>query len=205
MKRKIIVIDDDRDVRIGLSAWLSGEYRVQAFAAAEDFLDCPLAIKECDCLLLDLRMPGMSGDALQDKFMNSDFMAPIVFMSGDARKADIIAAWRSGAYDFILKPFSPEEISDALKKVFATISARTSGKVPDRLPISKREAQVLLLLGEGLQQQEIAVRLGLSRRTVKMYRGFLKNKLGLGSMLEIGKFFDRYRDIIARQAEAMDN
>lgn len=201
MKKKIVVIDDDKDVRIGLSAWLSGEYYVQSFAAAEDFLGSPIALRDCDCLLLDLRMPRMSGDVLQDELISSGFVAPIVFMSGDARKADIIAAWRAGAYDFILKPFSPEEISDALQKVFSTISTKSSGKVPERLPISKREAQVLLLLGEGLQQQEIADRLGLSRRTVKMYRSFLKNKLGLGSMLEIGKFFDRYRETIAKQAE----
>ena len=201
MIRMIIVIDDDMDIRDGLYAWLSQEYRVQCFAAAEDFLANKTAIRECDCLLLDLRMPGMNGAALQEALTKSGFAAPIIFMSGDARQTDIISAWRAGAFDFILKPISPNDISAALCKVFSAVEHDDSKPLQTSLPISRREAQVLLLLGKGLQQQEIADQLGLSLRTVKMYRAFLKNKLNLKTLVDIGRFCDRYRDLITKYAQ----
>lgn len=117
-------------------------------------------------------------------------------MSGNAQNIDIILAWRSGAFDFILKPFFPDEISDVLRKVFEANQKTTESETLSSLPISRREAQVLLLLGQGLQQQEIASQLGLSLRTVKMYRTFLKNKLNLTTLMEIGRFCDRHRAAI---------
>lgn len=200
MKKTIVVIDDDVDMREGLHAWLSKQYQVELFADADSFLLYLDALKDCDCLLLDLRMPGMSGTDLQRELSGRHFAAPIVFMSGDAQQSDVIAAWRAGAFDFVLKPFSPDEISDALKKVFLAIEAHDQSSMPESLPITRREAQVLQLLGEGLHQQEIADRLNLALRTVKMYRSFLKNKLHLNTLADIARFCDRYRDIIKKQA-----
>lgn len=199
MKKTIVVIDDDIDMRDGLQAWLSKQYNVKTFSDADSFLKNVDAIADCDCLLLDLRMPGMSGADLQRELNNSQFSAPIIFMSGDAQKSDVIAAWRSGAFDFILKPFAPTEISDALQKVFLAVEVRDQSGMLESLPITRREAQVLQLLGEGLHQHEIADKLGLSLRTVKMYRAFLKNKLNLVTLTEIGAFCDRYREIIKKK------
>lgn len=200
MKKTIVIIDDDIDMRDGLQAWLSNQYIIRLFAEAEAFLKDPKAMAECDCLLLDLRMPSMSGADLQHKLTSQGFSAPIVFMSGDAQKADIIAAWRSGAFDFVLKPFLPAEISDTLQKVFVAKELSNFDAKLTELPITRREAQVLFLLGNGLNQQQIADRLSLSLRTVKMYRAFLKNKLNLDTLTDIGKFCERHIDLIKKQA-----
>ncbi len=196
MNKNIVVIDDDLEMREGLDAWLSSLYRVKTFASAEDFLDSPHDLKDCQCLLLDLQMPGMKGTELQTELQRRGFSAPIVFMSGNAQNIDIILAWRSGAFDFILKPFFPDQISDVLRKVFEANQKTPENETLSSLPISRREAQVLLLLGQGLKQQEIASQLGLSLRTVKMYRTFLKNKLNLTTLMEIGRFCDRHRPAI---------
>ena len=199
--KTIVIIDDDIDMRDGLQAWLSLQYRILLFSEAEAFLNDLSAMAECDCLLLDLRMPGMSGTDLQRELVDREFSAPIVFMSGDAQKADIIAAWRSGAFDFVLKPFSPNEISDALQKVFTATEFSSLSDKPTDLPITRRDAQVLLLLGDGFHQQEIADKLSLSLRTVKMYRAFLKNKLNLNNLVDVAKFCDQFRDIIQKRAD----
>ena len=88
--KTIVIIDDDMDMRDGLRAWLSFQYRILLFSDAGSFLNDLTAIAECDCLLLDLRMPGMNGADLQRELNDREFSAPIVFMSGDAQKADII-------------------------------------------------------------------------------------------------------------------
>lgn len=201
MKKTVVVIDDNLDMREGLFSWLSRGYFVHLFASAEEFLEERHAMENCQCLLLDLKMPGMSGAELQDELSIRGFSAPIVFMSGDAHQADIITAWRAGAFDFLLKPFSPNDISHTLEKVFAALDQTIRSHKFSTLPITRREAQVLLLLGKGFQQQQTADQLGLSLRTVKMYRMFLKNKLNLNTMLDIGKFYDRYRNIIEKHAE----
>lgn len=205
-KKRLAIIDDDADVREGLGAWLSKDFNVVTYESAESFLRAPDGATDVDCLLLDLRMPGVNGLELQAQLAERDFTAPIIFMSGDAQKADILSAWRSGAANFILKPFSAEELNDALEKAMSRASlqlgdAAPGPAVPD-LPITRREAQVLLLLGEGLQQQDVAKRLGISLRTVKMYRSFLSDKLGLSSLVEIGQFHARHRDLIKRMAQA---
>jgi len=108
----------------------------------------------------------------------------------------------------MLKPFTALEIDKALAKSFALAEANRSDRTPapDAQPsglttITRREAQVLLLLGKGMQQQEVAEKLALSLRTVKMYRAFLKNKLGLNTLVEIGRFCEINRAAIAKIAE----
>ena len=199
--KTVVIIDDDMDMRDGLRAWLSFQYRILLFSDAGSFLNDLTAMAECDCLLLDLRMPGMNGADLQRELNDREFSEPIVFMSGDAQKADIISAWRSGAFDFVLKPFSPNEISETLQKVFAAKEFNSLTDKPAELPITRREAQVLLLLGDGFHQQEIADRLGLSLRTVKMYRALLKNKLNLNNLVDVAKFCNQFREIIQKRAD----
>lgn len=198
-RRKIIVIDDDADMRDGLKAFLSREFEVQCFSSARQFLAAREGLGPVDCILLDLRMPEMDGLALQDALRSSGHSTPIIFMSGDADKSDIIEAWRGGAANFMLKPFSAQEIRESIEALWERVAAATSRHSTD-LPITRREAQVLLLLGSGLQQNDVAERLGLSLRTVKMYRSFLKDKLNLNSLMEMGRFYDHHKGAIAKIA-----
>jgi DNA-binding NarL/FixJ family response regulator len=99
----------------------------------------------------------------------------------------------------VLKPFSANEIRNSIDTLLQG-AASNAGEPNSNLPITPREAQVLLLLGQGLHQHEIGKRLGLSLRTVKMYRSFLKDKLGLNSLVEVARFCDRHRPAIAMKA-----
>ena len=204
-KRTIFVVDDHVDVREGVKAFLSPDFHVVCFESAIEMLDNQELIHTADCALIDLRMPIIDGFSLHAELKKAGFRSPIIFMSGEASKADVIEAWRGGAVDFILKPFSGEEIKQRIDAILAsdkeagTQNATRSGAGGD-LPITRREAQVLLLLGQGFQQNEIAIRLNISIRTVKMYRHFIKEKLNLNNLAEIGSFFNRRRGDILELA-----
>lgn len=209
---RVIIVDDDVDIRDGLKAWLSQDYQVETFDSSESFLS---AINDFDfedsiptCILLDFQMPGMNGVELQEvlKQINCEF--PIIFMSGNAHQSDVIDAWHGGAVDFVLKPFEPSKISTSLEKLFTTVEQRKTAINPSintdsliDIPITQREAQVLLLLGKGHEQQEVAEILGLTLRTVKMYRAFLKNKLNLHTLMELGRFYDKHQQSIEKLAK----
>ena len=208
---KVIIVDDESIVRAGLENWLSQDYEVKSFDSAKSFLDAFEQFEFEDhlptCILLDLQMPEMNGLELQKtlKLMNAEF--PIIFMSGNAQQIDIINAWQGGAADFILKPFTASQITDALDKNFKKISRHknfASNEIPRKLidiPITKREAEVLLLLGNGHRQPEVAKLLGIAPRTVKMYRTFLRDKLSLNTLGELIKYCQIYEHSIKRIAK----
>lgn len=208
---RVIIVDDEPAIREGLQKWLANEYSTLCFDSAEAFLN---AINEFDfedgvpsCMLLDFQMPGMNGVELQSSLKQINVEFPIIFMSGNAHNADIIEAWRGGAVDFILKPFTAQQISAALADAFAKGVVHKANSLPPQasithIPITSREAQVLLLLGKGHQQKEVADMLSLSLRTVKMYRTFLKNKLNLNTLMEIARYCDQHQKSIEKIAEA---
>ena len=203
-KKRILIIEDELAVQRGLTTWLSNDYDIECFNSAEEFLESinnlEFKIETPTCILLDFQMPGMSGVELQNKLRQMNSSYPIAFMSGNAKQADIIDAWHGGAIDFILKPFSGSQISSVLEKLFdaANTNNLTAAPIIEDLnqigiPISKREAEALLLLGSGHRQSEVAEIMGVSLRTVKMYRTNLKNKLGLNSPVDISRYCDRFR------------
>lgn len=210
---RVIIVDDDFDLRDSLREWLSNEYIIQSFESAETFLKAIQDFKFEDgipsCILLDYQMTGMSGIELQSALKEINFEFPIVFMSGNAQQSTIIEAWRGGAVDFVLKPFTAHQISDSLKKLFTqleTLKTKSSSldSVGVDIPITPREAEVLLLLGQGHQQAEVAQLLGLSLRTIKMYRTFLKNKLNLNTLMELARFCDLHKESIKKIAESIN-
>jgi len=199
---RVIIVDDEPEIREGLQAWLSNDYKTQSFESAESFLQ---AIQEFEfedglptCLLLDFQMPGMNGVELQSILKQINIEFPIIFMSGNVKQADIINAWHGGAIDFILKPFTAHQVSHRLKTVFLKAEqSRHTEEIKQNhtvfnIAITQREAQVLLLLGQGDQQTDVAQMLGLSLRTVKQYRTFLKNKLDLNTLMELARYYDKH-------------
>lgn len=196
MQRKIIVIDDDADMRDALEAFLSEDFEVVCFASAKSFLTAVENITPPDCILLDLRMPEGDGLEVQSALKKIGYAAPIIFMSGEADKGEVIAAWREGAADFVLKPFSPQELRFCIDAILDRPLLASSEEQSYRLPITRREAQVLLLLGQGYRQDQIADQLNISLRTVKMYRSFLKDKLSLNSLIDIARFCDKHKNAI---------
>ena len=204
---RVILVEDDAALRASLTDWLSKEYLVTQFESAEDLLG---ALDNFDfedgtstCILLDFQMPGMNGIELQTKLREMNVDLPVIFTSGNAQQADIIDAWHGGASDFLLKPFTGEKVSQVLQALFQQSNAMKLAAVsipatnPSiSIPISKREAQVLLLLGKGYRQHEIADTLNITLRTVKWHRASIKNKLGLNTLVEIALYCDRYKSLI---------
>lgn len=207
-KCKVIIIDDELVIREGLQAWLSQDYSVFTFDSAESFLNSLTTFKNNTptCVILDLQLSKMSGLELQHALNLLKFTFPIIFMSGIAQQSDIIDAWQGGAVDFILKPFTAIQVSNKLKKAFnSNVFIKNANKEKNEtlidIQISKREAQVLLLLGQGYQQFEVAKKLSLSLRTVKMYRASIKNKLNLKTLMELARFHDEHYRSIMKIAE----
>ena len=208
---RVIIVDDDPDLLESLQGWLTHDYVVEAFNSAEALLNAINGFNFEDgipsCILLDFQMPGMNGVELQQSLKKINLEFPIVFMSGNAQQADIIDAWHGGAVDFILKPFTAGKISTTLEKIFAAAKPKKIQE-PQQLgtdsnsilPINQREAQVLLLLGKGCQQAEVAEILGLSLRTVKFYRASLKEKLNLDTLMELGRYYDKHQLLIEKLA-----
>jgi len=209
-KARVIIVDDEPDVREGLQVWLSHDYETIPFASAELFLK---AIHEFEfeddfptCMLLDFEMPSMNGVELQSILKQINIEFPIIFMSGNAKQADIINAWHGDAIDFMLKPFTSQQVGDCLAKAFVKAEKNKNNITnqselnPLTAGITQREAQVLMLLGKGYQQSEVAYKLGISLRTVKMYRTFLKNKLNLNTLMELARLFDKHQVAIEKIA-----
>ena len=208
-KSLVIIVEDDAALRQGLADWLSHDHEVASFESAEDFLaalsDFEFEYGIPTCMLLDFEMSGMTGVALQSelKLLNLEF--PIIFMSGNAQQADIIEAWRGGAIDFLLKPFSGSDVSNVLNALFikaAQLELEAAKEPVTNLPmdisITHREAEVLLLLGKGLRQGEAAKMLNITLRTVKMHRANLKDKFGLNTLFELTRFCDAHQSAIEK-------
>jgi FixJ family two-component response regulator len=209
----VIIVEDDDALRQSLAEWLSQDHEVSSFASAEDFLaalnDFEFEYGIPTCMLLDFQMPGMTGVALQSelKLLNLEF--PIIFMSGNAQQADIIEAWRGGAIDFLLKPFSGSDVCNVLNALFIKAaqlkleaSETPATTLPVDLPITHREAEVLLLLGKGHRQSEAAKMLNITLRTIKMHRANLKDKLVLNTLFELTRFCDAHQSAIEKIAKS---
>ena len=206
---RVIIVEDEAAVRQGLNDWLSKEYAVSSFESAEAFLDAVNSFEFEDgvptCILLDFQMPGMNGVELQSNLQLMNIECPIIFMSGNAQQADIIDAWRGGAIDFLLKPFTGAQVSDALSALFEKAEKIRSEKPKIEvahtlidIPISQREAEVLLLLGKGHRQGEAADMLNITLRTVKMHRSSLKEKLNLNTLVELSRYCEEHKLSIER-------
>ena len=209
--KRLLIVEDDVAVRKALTAWFSKEYDVVNFKSAHDFLQSIASFDFEDgiptAMLLDFQMPDMNGVELQKTLRQINVEFPIVFMSGNSEKKDVIDAFRGGAVDFILKPFTAALISAVLRDLFGKIKSSlnhvqvstTTANLVD-LPITPREADVLLLLGKGHRQHEVAEILGIALRTVKMYRGHLKDKLGIDTLVQLTRFCDQHHDLILQLA-----
>lgn len=205
------MVEDDIALRLSLVDWLSKDYLVSSFDTSELFLK---AIKDFQfddeiptILLLDFQMPGMNGVELQAQLRKMNLEYPILFMSGNAQQVDIIDAWHGGAVDFLLKPFAAQRLSEIIAVLFRNLNVIKPKFIPagaievlDTMPISQREAEVLLLLGMGHRQHEIAIMLNVTLRTVKWHRASIKNKLGLNTLVEIARYCDQHHLLIKKVA-----
>jgi FixJ family two-component response regulator len=196
----VFVVDDDERFLVSLSRLLnSAGLSVQTFASAKEFLDT-VRPDAPSCLVLDLRMPGMSGLEMQERLAAEGNTIPIVFLSGHASFQAGVRAMKTGAVDFLAKPCNDVEliatIERALKRdALAREQRALHEKVRARLArLTPRERQVCDLVAAGRLSKQIAGELGAAEKTIKCHRGRVMEKLGVKSVAELVRLVDLARE-----------
>lgn len=200
------IVDDDREL-LRSAAFLirMAGFEVCTYESAAVFLaeDDPL---RPGCILLDQRMPGMTGLELQEALVERGDSAPIIFLSAHGDIPMAMQAVHRGAMDFLVKPADPEVLIAAVKKAVekSLADAKAAGEESRIMELTKtlteRELQVAQLVAQGLLNKQIADRLGITLPTVKMHRGNVTRKLGLKSAVAIAKALER-AGLLADEAE----
>lgn len=187
----VFVVDDDASIRDALSLLISLKgLRPAVFASAEDFL-AVYDSQSRGCLLTDLQMTGMSGLDLQTILQQRGIVLPVVVLTAHGDVATTRAALKNGAVDFLEKPVDDDVLIDVLRNAIAIDSERHRVRMKQvetmtRLGrLTPRERDVLNLLAEGLQHREIAERLGISPRTVEVYKARMMEKLQCRTLAEV--------------------
>jgi FixJ family two-component response regulator len=198
---RVSVVDDDDAVRSAVAAVLSDQgYAVAQFASAAEFIDFEQRAEPLfpgpACLLLDVKMPDMSGLELQQRLASIAGTMPIVFMSGGSSAAEAVQALKGGALDFLVKPFDDEELIAAVLRALARSaeleeSSRSAQEIERRFAeLSAREVQIAKMVSAGLRNQQIADELGIAERTVKLHRMHMMRKLGAANLIDLVRLLD---------------
>jgi FixJ family two-component response regulator len=193
----IFVVDDDASVRRSLSLLLkSAGYEVKTFASAEEFRS-QATLEGIGCIILDVRMKGMTGLELQECLGRHDCHMPIIFMTGHGDIPMSVQAIKKGAVDFLTKPFNDTEllsvISSALQQCRAEHSAldATRDFLKRVATLTPREHEVFLHVIRGLLNKQIADVLNIKEHTVKVHRGRVMEKLGADSLAELVRLAEK--------------
>lgn len=184
-------MDDDASVRKALARSIQvADLNVKTFVSAREFLDQDLP-EGPGCLVLDVRMPGLSGLDLQAELNSRNIRTPIVFITGHGDIPVSVKAMKGGAVDFLTKPFKAshllEAIREALKKDERLQTSRgEKAEMQRRLQtLTPREREVLDLVVKGLLNKQIAVELGAAEKTVKIHRGRVMHKMQVQSVADL--------------------
>ncbi len=187
----VFVIDDDASMRRALSnLFESVGLKVEVFGSAPDMLRSKLP-DVASCLVLDIRLPGLSGLDFQTELAKANIHIPIIFMTGHGDIPMTVRAMKGGAVDFLTKPFRDQDMLDAVvtaierdrkrrevEKVVANLNALFETLTP-------REREILALVASGLMNKQIAAELGLAEITVKIHRGHIMKKMGARSLADL--------------------
>jgi FixJ family two-component response regulator len=193
----VYIVDDDEAVRDSLQ-WLleANGFGARSFASAEDFLAMlragsgPAAVS---CLLLDVRMPGMTGPELHDELVRSGYRLPLIFITGHGDVPMAVASMKKGAVDFLEKPFNDAQLCALVRQSLDSAGrAHEQGSAEraatERLErLTSRERQVLDLIVAGRLNKQIADDLGISIKTVEAHRANIMDKLDARTMADLMK------------------
>jgi FixJ family two-component response regulator len=192
----VLVIDDDLAVREGLSMlFRSVGLQVKAFASAAEFLQSKLPDAP-SCIVLDVRLPGLSGLDFQKELARADIHIPIVFMTGHGDIPMTVRAMKAGAVEFLSKPFRDQDMLDAVQTGLEQNRdrrRRTSDTAKLKASydsLTAREQEIMILVTAGLMNKQIAGEVGISEVTVKLHRGNVMRKMGAKSLADLVRMAD---------------
>jgi FixJ family two-component response regulator len=195
-ERIVFVIDDDVAVRTTLSSlFRSIGLRVELFGSAHEFAQVKMP-DVASCLVLDIRLPGVSGLDFQAELAEAGIRIPIIFMTGHGDIPMSVKAMKAGAIDFLTKPFRDQDILDAvIRALERDQKRRDSEKAVSELRIlsdslTSREREVMTLVVAGLMNKQIAAKLGITEITVKVHRGHMMRKMKTRSLIDLAATAD---------------
>ena len=188
----VFIVDDDSSVRKGLERLIkSTGLKVETFASAEEFLQRKPYRGGPSCLVLDVRMPGLSGVDLQKELIQKGISLPIIFITGHGSIPMSVKAMKDGAVDFLPKPFGEEELLFAIdravdKAVQVRKNESEKAKIQRRVKtLTPREHECLRWVITGMLNKQIAPKLGVTEKTVKVHRGRLMHKMQAVSVADL--------------------
>jgi FixJ family two-component response regulator len=187
----VLVVDDNLEIRTAIEALLdSVSLQSKTYASASEFFASKLS-DQASCLVLDVRLPGLSGFDFQRELANRHIDIPIIFITGHGDIKMSVEAIKAGAADFLTKPFREEELLNAVRAALETDCLRREHEdkvrdVRDRYnALSKREQDVMILVAAGLMNRQVAEELGIAEVTVKVHRHKLMKKLGARTFADL--------------------
>jgi len=187
----VFIVDDDEAVRDSLGLLLrSAGYRARVYGGARDFLKA-FDPRDHGCLVLDIRMPGMTGLELQKHLQEIGCNIPIIFITGHGDIPMAVEAVRQGAVDFIQKPFSDQELMDRISDALEQATRQREGElerldIMDRMgSLTAREREVMGQVVQGKANKVIAADLGVSQRTVEIHRARVMEKMQANSLAHL--------------------
>jgi two-component system response regulator FixJ len=189
---RVALVDDDEAVLDALRLYLErSQVRTACFRGAADLLALRDLAQRFDCIVADVRMPGMSGLALVDRLAAAGTAPPVILITGHGDVDMAVAAIKRGAFDFIEKPFDEARLLEAIREAagrgqqgrsaraaLADVQARWAS-------LSERQRQVMDLASTGLSNKEIATQLNISRRTVEIHRAWMMERMGARNVAEL--------------------
>jgi len=195
----VFIVDDDEDMRLSMQRVLKTVgLRAELFATPQDFLqrnipDAP------SCLVLDVRLPGMGGLEVQHKLIEAGFNIPIIFITAHGDIPMTVKAMKSGAVEFLTKPFRHQELLDAIQQALQRdqLSRQRRNEIAELQErykgLTARERKVMDLVVSGMQTKQIAAILGTSEITAAVHRGHVMHKMQAGSPAELGSMAERLK------------
>lgn len=193
----VYVVDDDVSMRSALERMFRiAKFAVRTFDSPAAFLAHELDVPPC-CAVLDYRMPGLDGIALHERLREAKRMLPVVFITGHGDVPTSVRAMKTGAIDFIEKPFESEELMHAVRRALAASKSDAQAQEQRSVlehklrSLTPREKEVLILVTQGLLNKVIADRLGIAEKTIKVHRGRVMEKMAVRSLADLVRISER--------------
>jgi len=186
----VFIVDDDAMCDSLLTMARANGLKAEGFLSAESFLSDYVPSRP-GCLVIDLRLPGMSGLDLQSALRSRGIWLPIIMISGNAEIAEVVQAMQHGAVDFLEKPFAPQVLVEKIRRAFERDLERRRLELAKRDDVARlasltvREREVMELLVQGCWGKQIARELGISYRTMEKFRSKLMQKMAVDSVAEL--------------------